>query len=515
MRIAALLGALLVVVGIVAAQAQSKAATTVTLGVAAPDSLDPGVAQAGPSWDVINQMFVGLMRFDSRTGKLTPDLATGYTASPDLKTWTFTLRSKVKWSDGTPLTAADVVYGINRAKSLDPGGGVSHVVLAPISSVTALDPQTVQFQLTQPIAYLPALLSSVNTRPVPQQAIQQYGSSWTDPGHIVTSGAYTLVSRTATTLTLGQNSKYYGAYSINTVVYDFGDPSQMPDRYAAGQLDYLSNDVVPGGLVPALRTDPRFGSDLVVAPTQGTDVEIYNTATGPTVNSDVRRAFSAATDRARIASDDLGDASFATTAFTAPSVPGAPPSAAAGIGQGYDEAAAQRFQAAAGAAFPSSITIRYGAQNLRRQREAEILKEDWERIFGPGFTVVLDPEPGNEVIGSLANPDPNAQAPVTLLGWLEDYPDVDDFLRVAVGPAPGPQCGFQCRWSNDDYQGLVNRAAATLDSDTRKADYAAAEYLLTEGATALAPVYTLPDRYAHKSRVNVVGSYVENWSAIG
>src|SRR5919204_277013 len=99
----------------------------------------------------------------------------------------------------------------------------------------------------------------------------------------------------------------------------------------------------------AMVADPRLTPDLVTSFGALTELLVFNPVVGSTTNVDVRRALSAATDRARIAGAALGDASFAATTFTAPPIFGAvPPSA--GIGIGFDPAAALADRDAAGAA---------------------------------------------------------------------------------------------------------------------------------------------------------------------
>jgi peptide/nickel transport system substrate-binding protein len=85
-----------------------------------------------------------------------PDLATRWESSPDLKVWTFYLRSGVKFHDGAPFTAADVVFTYTRLKDKE----VASVLRAPLDVVTkveAVDPLTVRFTLSIPYADLPAL----------------------------------------------------------------------------------------------------------------------------------------------------------------------------------------------------------------------------------------------------------------------------------------------------------------------------------------------------------------------
>jgi oligopeptide transport system substrate-binding protein len=103
------------------------------------------------------------------------------------------------------------------------------------------------------------------------------------------------------------------------------------------------------------------------------------------------------------------------------------------------------------------------------------------------------------------NPDPSAQASVSMTGWGADYPDANNFLADAMRSAP-------TRWSNASFDTLVARAASTLDPTARNADYADAERILTETDAAIAPMYTIPDAYVRKPSVTVVGDRIENWS---
>jgi peptide/nickel transport system substrate-binding protein len=85
---------------------------------------------------------------ENGNGMLVPVLAQSYTVSPDGMTYTFTLRNGLKFSDGTPITANDVVYTVNKAK--DPGLKSPQFSNWNGVTVKALDSKTVQFTLTAP-----------------------------------------------------------------------------------------------------------------------------------------------------------------------------------------------------------------------------------------------------------------------------------------------------------------------------------------------------------------------------
>lgn len=120
--------------------------------VGAPRFVNPILAISDTDRDVTALVFAGLMGHDS-SGNLVPILAEKYDVSPDGKTYTFTLRENAAFSDGTPVTASDVVYTVTKAQ--DPA--LRSPVLANWANIRAeaIDARTVRFTL--PKAYAPFL----------------------------------------------------------------------------------------------------------------------------------------------------------------------------------------------------------------------------------------------------------------------------------------------------------------------------------------------------------------------
>src|SRR3954470_14312989 len=135
-------------------------AQTLSIGFADPvSSLDPQLNNhAGDRslalhfWDSVVQGKDG--------GKLDPALASSW-KTLDERTWEFKLRSDVKWQDGTPFTADDVVYSFQRARNV-PGTVASYTgSLRTIESTTAKDPHTVIIRTNTPNPMLPLDISSI------------------------------------------------------------------------------------------------------------------------------------------------------------------------------------------------------------------------------------------------------------------------------------------------------------------------------------------------------------------
>ncbi|WP_328916365.1 MULTISPECIES: ABC transporter substrate-binding protein [unclassified Streptomyces] len=188
-----------------------KKGGTVTLADSdVPDSLDPGNTYYGWVQNFSRLYGRSLLTFKPAAGKdgltLVPDLATGLgTASADAKTWTYHLRTGVKYQDGTAVTSKDVKYAIERSnfapevmangptyfKAYLEGGDKyqgPYKDKSPegLKSIETPDDQTIVFHLNRPFADFDYLATFSQTAPVP--AAKDTGATYVQ--HIVSSGPY-------------------------------------------------------------------------------------------------------------------------------------------------------------------------------------------------------------------------------------------------------------------------------------------------------------------------------------
>jgi peptide/nickel transport system substrate-binding protein len=117
--------------------------------VGAPRFVNPLLAFTDTDQDLTALTYAGLMGQGSN-GTLVPVLAQSYTVSPDGLTYTFVLRNGLKFSDGTPITANDIVFTVDKAK--DPALKSPQYNNWSMVTATAIDAKTVQFTLTTPYA---------------------------------------------------------------------------------------------------------------------------------------------------------------------------------------------------------------------------------------------------------------------------------------------------------------------------------------------------------------------------
>ena len=184
-----------------ASESAAPQANEITVGIAQDldESLDPHLAVAAGTKEVMFNVFEGLMKLTS-DGDLTPAVAESYTLSDDQKTYTFTLRQGVKFHNGETVTADDVVYSIQRCADATAGEPLVPAFKA-IESVEKVDDQTVAITLKAPdnefLAYLTTAILPAD-----------YDQQDTAP---VGTGPFKFISRTAQdSIVLEKFDEYWG-----------------------------------------------------------------------------------------------------------------------------------------------------------------------------------------------------------------------------------------------------------------------------------------------------------------
>ena len=221
-------------------------------------SLDPQVATDGTSFEVIADYTDGLMQMDA-DGAAVPALAETYDISEDGKTYTFHLRD-AKWSNGDAVTAADFVFGWQRA--VDPAtaseysymlSDIGQVVNAaeiiagekPVTDlgVTAVDDKTLEVQLNVPVSYFLSLMYFPTFYPVNEAFYNTCADTFgTSPETVLSNGAFILTDYqpAATAFEMTKNPDYYDAANIalDGLAYQvIKDSQQALMSYQTGTLD--------------------------------------------------------------------------------------------------------------------------------------------------------------------------------------------------------------------------------------------------------------------------------------
>ncbi|MFD9426838.1 MULTISPECIES: ABC transporter substrate-binding protein [unclassified Streptomyces] len=140
------------------AQAADSGRTTLTVAVAqSVDSLSPFLAQRLVSTSVYRLMYDYLTNYDPKDNHAIPGLATKWEPSADKLTWTYTIRSDSKWSDGQKATAEDAAWTFNKMMTDEGAATANGNFVANFKKVTAPSADKLVIQLKQPQATMAAL----------------------------------------------------------------------------------------------------------------------------------------------------------------------------------------------------------------------------------------------------------------------------------------------------------------------------------------------------------------------
>ena len=246
----------------------------------------------------------GLMTYD-RNGNRIPRLAESWQSSPDGLTYTFKIRSGVKWSDGQPFTADDIVFTLMNF-------GKYNTYLAKlmplIAAADAPDATTFVLKLKQPLT---ATLDMFDKEvfPLLPKHIYDRTNVLTNPANRapIGLGPFKFVSwETGRAITFKRNPYYWekGKPHVDSVVFALiPDPQQRRNALASGEIDWMWLEAAQ---VPTMQAAAKGGKFRVVeiktnAPEQA--VVDFNMLRDPMKKLKVRQALFEAIDRARIVQD--------------------------------------------------------------------------------------------------------------------------------------------------------------------------------------------------------------------
>src|SRR5229473_3225237 len=284
---------------------------------AIPDlkTMDPALSTDAASIAGIDLIYTGLVQFDDNL-KVQPQLASSDSLASDGLTWTFNLRHNLKFSDGTPLTSADVVYSINRALLPATKSVVGPTYLGLIKdsdklnagkiqtiigdSLLTPDANTVVIIANKKASYFLDALVYSTSYVVEKSVIDQYGANWTD--HLSDNGGqggdgpFKVQSWTrGTNITFVPNPNYYGAQpQVQKLIYPFyKDTGTNFKAYQAGQTDYSLG--VPTADLATARALPN--NQFMLIPQLWINYYTMNYLVKPFDNIHIRQAFALAANK--------------------------------------------------------------------------------------------------------------------------------------------------------------------------------------------------------------------------
>jgi peptide/nickel transport system substrate-binding protein len=249
--------------GSAAASAAASAATggTIRVAIQRPVSVDPVAMQDLGGYGVVSQSMEFLCTLTPKDlVTIGPGLATEWTPNADGSVWTFKLRPNVKWHDGTPFTADDVVATMERLVAAG-NSGLKGVL--PAGGAKATDANTVTMTLASPNGNFPYLVSVFNAQTVITP--KAYAAGTTLDKVPAGTGAWKLKTyNTQTGASFERNPDWWGGTTpLDGIEFTFFDATgPMVTAYQGQQVDAIVQfDVLSG---KSLIDDANF--NLIAAP---------------------------------------------------------------------------------------------------------------------------------------------------------------------------------------------------------------------------------------------------------
>ncbi|WP_240608185.1 peptide ABC transporter substrate-binding protein [Dehalogenimonas alkenigignens] len=344
-----------------------------------PAQIDPSRASWAAERSVIQQCFDGLLGFNQDLSLKAVVAAaiptTGNGISADGKTYTFTLRSGVTWSDNTPVTAADFVYGIKRMLSPDLASEYASFYFGIVGAeayytatdatpaqktalrdavgVRAVNTTTLEIKLNDPLPSFLNLMAMWPSYPIKESVVTANGEGWTEAGKYLGNGPFVLKEWVHQDhMTFEPNPNYWGTKpKLTKITYRMiTDANAALAAYKNNELDISG---VPTGTEAATIADPVYGKEIVRYPELVTFAFQFNVNKAPFNILKFRQAMACAIDRAAFVNNVRGGVGKVALSWIPPGMPGYD----ANLGAEYAFNATKAKQLLAEAGFPNAAGL--------------------------------------------------------------------------------------------------------------------------------------------------------------
>lgn len=244
-----------------------------------PNTLDQSQTSIDIEAFIVKDLYEGLTIYDA-SGKIVPGAAESWKVSDDGTVYTFKLRDKANWSDGTPVTAEDFAFSYRRIE--DPKTAAKYAnILYPIKNaekvnkgeiptdqlgVKAVDAKTLEVTLERATPFFLELLAHQTALPVNKASLEKNGAEFVKPGKLVSNGAFKLLEHVPNDhLTAGKNPEYWDAASVKldkVIFYPTEDDAAALRRFEAKEMDIVFN--FSADQIARLRK--TFGDEVHISP---------------------------------------------------------------------------------------------------------------------------------------------------------------------------------------------------------------------------------------------------------
>lgn len=461
-----------------------------------PSTLDHHLTSTVAEGHLMRDLYEGLV-VQNANAEIVPGVAEEWEVSEDGLTYTFHLREDARWSNGDPVTAHDFVFAYRRLQDPETAAPYANIHY-PIENaeaintggmdpeelgVTAIDDRTLEITLESPTPYVLEMLTHQTGLPLHQASVEEFGPDFTQPGNMVTNGAYTLESFTPNDMiVMRKNPEFHDAenVAIDVVNYiPFEDRAACLRRFEAGEVLSCSDipleqmDYMEENLADAMRIVPYLGTWYL--PVKTTKDKLSDPR--------VRQAISMAIDREFLAEEIWQGAMVPTHSFVPEGIgnygePAELPYADDDM-LDREDAAIALLEEAGVEEGELSVELRYNTS----ENNANTMTAIADMLGNIGINATTIEMEGATYFNYLRS---DGDFDIARAGWIGDYSDPQNFLFLHESD----NLGFNySRWSNEEYDALMDEAAAETDLEKRAEILKQAETLLLEEVPVIPLMY--------------------------
>jgi peptide/nickel transport system substrate-binding protein len=458
------------------------------------DTLDPEANSVNESIWLDQNLYSRLLQPNATGTGLLPDLASSWAISSSGLTYTFHLRTDARFSNGSPVTAADVVYSINRSRAYSGGWGF---LLTAVKTITAPDAHTVVITLSEPHAPLLADLAMYAYSVVPESLVKSEGAKFFQ--HPVGSGPFMVTSYNPDSeVDLAANPYFYGTKPKIKKVRVLIVPN---DNTRVLMLESKKADVIenpPGNLIKQIDANPALKVDLF--PSTRVDFIQLDEHFKPFKSQLVREALNYAINRKAIV--QLAYQGHATVGasfmpykmeYYDNSIQPYP----------YDPAKARQLLAQAGYPHGFSAFLITVSGDVAGQAEAIVLKSELASV---GINLSIQ---SYELLTAY-NKEDDGHSEMGERYWTNDIIDPDEVATFGAD-CQGGASAFNSYWCSTQANSLVTQARAELNGSARQQMYDQIQQIVYQQSPFIVTDYS-PYRYGvgdwvHGFHVTPLGNY--------
>ncbi len=427
---------------------------------------------------------------------------------------------ELEQADQVPLAEAKVAAG-------------DVMMLPEAVGVRVPDPYTFVLETDQPLPYMIAQTPQRSYRPTPREAVARWPQKWSQPEHIITSGAFTMTAwRIRNYIELVKSPTYWDAKNVKLdrmTVFSMNDQAASSNYYFQGGCDAVVNAAIPGAYIPLLDGSMRGGrpyKDFREAPYLG--IYFYLINNEKITNVHFRRALSLAIDRSvfpailhggqtpsaqlmpgqKIA--DLSDSDLKACGVTRdhPGVASVmisgklcyvpPPGLDFDLKKARQELALARKEM--GKDYMQSFSLKFNSGVEQHKVIAEYIQQQWKKNLG--LDVSLEVQEWKTFLADTRY----GNYEVARMGWILNFPDAEaEILPAFRKDSPDNRS----KYNSPEYERLMKEAAQTFDRKKRLELIYEAEKTVVNDVPVI-PLYVYTQKQLNKPYVKGVAINLSN-----